>query len=124
MPRNTSEFGLPPFHGAVRQIVLFCAAIYVFILLAATFAPSVGHAFSLVGTLDPVRVRQGWVWQFITYPFIGGDPWQFAVSLAGIYFIGAAVEGRIGSRRFWGLFLGSSVLAGLGGFLLSLTGTI
>jgi len=124
MPRNTTEFGLPPFHGAVRQIVIFCAAIYVFILLAGTFAPGVGRAFTLVGTLSPALVRQGWVWQFITYPFIGDDPWQFAVSLAGIYFIGAAVEGRIGSRRFWGLFLGSSVLAGLAGFLLSLTGTI
>src|SRR5215831_6253791 len=124
MPRNTTEFGLPPFHGAVRQIVIFCAAIYIFILLAGTFSPGLGHAFTLVGMLNPELVRRGWVWQFITYPFIGADPWRFAVSLAGIYFIGAAVEARIGSRRFWGLFLGSSVLAGLGGFLLSLTGTI
>jgi membrane associated rhomboid family serine protease len=124
MPRNTTEFGLPPFHGAVRQIVLFCAAIYVFILLAETFAPAVGGAFSLVGMLNPALVRRGWVWQFVTYPFIGLDPWRFAVSLSGIYFIGASVEDRIGSRRFWGLFLGSSVLAGIAGFLLSLTGTI
>jgi membrane associated rhomboid family serine protease len=124
MARNTAEFGLPPFRGAVRQIVLLCAAIYVFILLAVTFAPGLGHAISLIGTLDPARVRQGWVWQFITYPFIGADPWQFAVSLSGIYFIGASVESRIGSGRFWGLFLGGSALAGIGGFLLSLTGTI
>jgi len=124
MPRNTTEFGLPPFHGAVRQIVLLCVAIYVFILLSGTFAPALGQTFSDIGMLDPIRVRQGWVWQFVTYPFIGADPWKFAVSVAGIYFIGASVEDRIGSRRFWGLFLGSSVLAGLAGFALSLTGTI
>ena len=31
---------------------------------------------------------------------------------------------QIGSRRFYGLFLGSMVLAGVGGFLLSLSGVI
>ncbi|PYV81654.1 MAG: hypothetical protein DMG93_14605 [Acidobacteria bacterium] len=125
MARSTSsEFGLPPFIGAVRQIVIVCVAFYVFQLLLAAFAPAVGSAISEIGILEPNHVRHGWIWQFITYPFMGGDPWQFAVSLAGVYFIGPTVEERIGANRFWGLFLGSSILSGLAGFALSLTGKI
>lgn len=116
--------GLPPFRGAVRQIVLVCIIFYVFLLVLAAFAPALSAAVSEIGILEPNHVRHGWIWQFITYPFMAGDPWQFAVSLAGVYFLGATVEDRIGSGRFWGLFLGSSVLAGLAGFTLSLTGVI
>src|SRR5690349_13239625 len=93
-------------------------------LVAKNFAWAVGETLSLVGMVNRALVWPGWFSQFVTYPFIGQDPWEFAVSLSGIYFIGAAVESRIGGRRFWGLFLGSSILAGLAGFLLSLTGTI
>jgi membrane associated rhomboid family serine protease len=116
--------GLPPFRGAVRQIVLVCVAFYVFILLLAAFAPRVGAAVLEIGALDPGHVRHGWIWQLVTYAFMAGDPWQFAVSVAGVYFLGPTVEDRIGPRRFWIFFLGSSTLAGLAGFALSLTGVI
>ena len=125
MPRRTaSEFGLPPFVGAVRQIILTCIAIYVFILLALTFAPAIGNKVLELGVLTPSAVRHGWVWQFITYPFMGVDPWQFVVTVAGVYFIGPPVEASIGRRRFWAFFLGTSILAGIAGFLFSLTGVI
>ena len=125
MPRNTSsEMGLPPFRGAVRQIVLVCVAFYVFILLLAAFAPRVGAAVLEIGALDPGHVRHGWIWQLVTYAFMAGDPWQFAVSVAGVYFLGPTVEDRIGPARFWIFFLGSSTLAALAGFALSLTGVI
>ena len=121
-PRYTSEFGLPPFSGAVRQIILACAAIYVVILLLLSFAPGTGQAILELGMLDAAHVRQGWLWQFFTYPFMSFDPWKFVVSLVGIYFLGPAVEARIGSGRFYGLFFGSSILAGVMGFLLSFAG--
>lgn len=125
MPRRTTtEFGLPPFVGAVRQIILVCIAMYVFILLTLSFAPSVGHEVLNIGVLDPAHVRGGWVWQFLTYAFMGVDPWQFVVTLAGVYFIGPAVEASIGYARFWRFFLGTTALSGIAGFLLSLTGVV
>src|SRR5262249_21240888 len=125
MPRrSTTEFGLPPFTGAVRQIIIICVAIYVFILLTLSFAPAVGRAVLDRGVLEPLHVREGYIWQFITYAFMGVDPWQFVVSLAGVYFIGPTVEARIGRRRFWSFFLGTTVLSGIAGFLVSLTGVI
>jgi membrane associated rhomboid family serine protease len=125
MPRNTSfDLGLPPFRGAVRQIILASVAIYVVILLLMAFAQGTGQALVSVGTLDPAHIRQGWLWQFVTYAFMYVDPWQFVLSLVGIYFLGTAVEERVGFTPFYGLFFTSVVLSGIAGFLLSLTGVI
>ena len=125
MPRNTSfDLGLPPFRGAVRQIILASVAIYVVILLLMAFAQGTGQALVNVGTLDPAHIRQGWLWQFVTYAFMYVDPWQFVLSLVGIYFLGTAVEERVGFTAFYGLFFTSVILSGIAGFLLSLTGVI
>ncbi len=121
MARNiSSDLGLPPFRGGVRQIILASVAVYVTLLLLLSFAPSVGQAALSLGTLDPVHIREGWLWQFISYPFIYVDPLNFVFSLLGIYFLGAAVEDRVGTARFHSLFFGSSILAGIAGFALSL----
>jgi membrane associated rhomboid family serine protease len=125
MPRNVSfEMGLPPFRGAVRQIILASTAIYVVILLLESFAKPTGQALVALGSLDPAGILHGWIWQFVTYAFMYVDPMDFVFSLVGIYFIGGAVEDRIGFGRFYGLFFGSLILSGIAGFLLSLTHVI
>jgi membrane associated rhomboid family serine protease len=120
MARNTSfEMGLPPFRGAVRQIILASVAIYVVILLLLAFAPAIGQSILVLGALKPDRVRAGWIWQFVTYAFMYSDPLNFVLSLVGVYFLGSAVEERVGYSRFYGLFFGSLVLSGVAGFALS-----
>ena len=115
------EMGLPPFRGAVRQIILANLAIYVVVLLLVSFDEPFGRGVLSLGILEPARVRAGWVWQFATYAFMYVDPLDFVLSLVGIYFLGTAVEERIGFGRFYGLFFGSIVLSGVAGFLLSFT---
>ncbi|MGA9542623.1 MAG: rhomboid family intramembrane serine protease [Candidatus Sulfotelmatobacter sp.] len=125
MPRNTSfEMMLPPFRGAVRQIIIASAAIYVVILLSMSFAPAAGSTLLAFGILDPAHIRQGWLWQFVTYAFMYVDPLEFVLSLLGVYFLGAAVQERVGWARFYGLFFSSVALSGIAGFALSLTGVI
>jgi membrane associated rhomboid family serine protease len=125
MARNTSfDMGLPPFRGAVRQIIIVSAVIYVVILLLMAFAQGIGQAVLALGILDPARVREGWLWQFVTYAFMYVDPLNFVMSLLGIYFLGWAVEERIGPARFYGLFFGSIIFSGLAGFALSLSGVV
>src|SRR5713226_2354788 len=122
MPRNTSSvMGLPPFRGAVRQIILASLAIYVVILLLMSFAHGTGEVVLAHGILDPAHIHDGWVWQFVTYAFMYVDPLDFVLSLLGIYFLGWAIEERIGSTAFYGLFFGSVMLSALAGFALSLT---
>ena len=84
------------------------------------FAQGIGQAVLALGILDPAHIREGWLWQFVTYAFMYVDPLNFVMSLVGIYFLGWAVEERIGPARFYGLFFGSIILSGLAGFALSL----
>jgi membrane associated rhomboid family serine protease len=122
MARNSAvDMGLPPFRGAVRQIIIGSTAIYVVILLLMAFKPLIGQTVLALGILDPAHIRAGWVWQFGTYAFMYVDPLDFVLSLVGIYFLGTAVEERIGKAAFYGLFFGSLVLSGVAGFVLSLT---
>lgn len=125
MARYTSyEMGLPPFRGAVRQIILASTVIYIVLLLLLSFAPDIGNLVFVLGVLQPERIHQGWLWQFATYAFMYRDPLDFVLSLVGIYFIGGAVEDQIGWGRFYGLFFGSLIFAGVAGYGLSLTGVI
>ncbi len=125
MARSGSfDMGFPPFRGAVRQIILASVAIYVVILLLMSFDQPAGQSLLVLGRLDPRTVRAGWLWQFVTYAFMYVDPLDFVLSLVGIYFLGAAVEERIGLGRFYGLFFGCLVLSGVAGFILSFSGVI
>jgi membrane associated rhomboid family serine protease len=125
MPRNTSfEMMLPPFRGAVRQIIIASATIYVVILLLMSFAPAAGSMVLALGILDPAHIRQGWLWQFVSYAFMYVDPLEFVLSLLGIYFLGSAVQERVGRAAFYGLFFSSIALSGIAGFALSLTGVL
>jgi membrane associated rhomboid family serine protease len=125
MPRSfNSVMGFPPFRGAVRQIILASAALYVVLLLLLAFARPYGDALTLIGSLNPEAIHHGWLWQFVTYAFVYVDPMDFVLSIAGIYFLGYAVEQQIGSARFYGLFFGSTILAGIAGFALSLLGPV
>lgn len=114
--------GFPPFRGATRQLILASGAIYLVILLLIPFAPAEGQRLIQLGALSPAAILHGWLWQFVTYAFIYVDPIDFLLSVMGIYFLGWAVEERIGKARFFGLFFGSTVLSGVAGFGLSLLG--
>jgi membrane associated rhomboid family serine protease len=116
--------GLPPFRGAVRQIILASGAIYVVILLLMSFAQGTGQAVLALGILNPTHIREGWVWQFVTYAFMYVDPLDFVLSLVGVYFLGYAVEERIGYGAFYGLFFGSIIIAAVAGYALSFTHVI
>jgi len=113
--------GFPPLRGAVRQLIIFSAVVYVVTLLLLAFAPGAGNTLVNLGALRPELIRAGALWQFVTYPFIYVDPIDFVLSLLVIYFLGWAVEERIGSAAFYGLFFGSVALSAIFGFVLSLT---
>lgn len=116
--------GLPPFRGAVRQIIIFSTAVYIIILLSMAFEPRLGHTILELGALNPPDIAHGRVWQFVTYAFMYTDPLDFVLSLVGIYFIGASVEERIGFGNFYSLFFSSLILSALAGYGLSFTHNI
>ncbi|SRR6266481_702565 len=123
--RDTSfQFSLPRFRGAVRHLVIFTSGLWAAIVLLWALSNANALLIIRAGSLDPKLVSEGRVWQFVTYAFIHLDPRHLLACLVGLYFIGSAVEERIGQRAFFELYLGSSIVAGLIGFLVSLTSQI
>ena len=113
------QLALPPFRGWLRRLVIFSTSIYIVILLLMSFAPSLGKTIVVLGLLSHDTVLRGWYWQPLTYGFVNVDPLNFVLAMLGVYFLGGAVESEMGSRRFVQLYIGSLVLAGLGGIALS-----
>src|SRR5690349_10860340 len=108
MPRSTStQMGFPQFRGAVRSLVVLTTAIYIVILLLWSFAQPTGSALFLHTALSPEGIAHLWLWQFLTYGFVHLDPLNFLFAMLGVYFLGTAVEDRIGSRAFVEMYLTS-----------------
>lgn len=123
MARNTAAtLGFPRFSGAVRNIVLINTAVFIVLLLLSAFAKDKAQWIFDLAALSPEAIKHGWIWQFLTYGFLHLDPFNFLLSMLGVYFIGSAVEAQTGPKRFLELYLFSLIGAGIVGFLLSLTG--
>jgi membrane associated rhomboid family serine protease len=116
--------GFPRFKGAVRNLILVNLGIFIVLLvLESLHSPLIEYVLAF-GALTHEGIRHGFVWQFLTYGFLHFDPFNFLLSMLGIYFIGSAVEDQVGAKRFYELYLFSLVGAGAIGILLGWTGQI
>jgi hypothetical protein len=74
---------------------------------------------STAGWLPPLRLsravwQEGWVWQLLTYPFVGfGAPSLWVVlQFFLLFWFGRDVFARLGRARFWRTLLAATVAAG------------
>jgi len=77
--------------------------------------PIVGNSFIRALVLSPETFRHGFVWTLFSYVFLH-DPEQFfhiLGNLIALYFLGRELLPLLGSRRFTGVYLGSTLLGGL-----------
>lgn len=93
------------------MLVLLGVLLFTFSL--SFFAATQGVAAVL--SLTPLVWLRGFVWQLITYPFVGtgGNPFWFLVSLVIVFWFGRDVRLDLGRRRFWRLLLTVSLLAAI-----------
>ena len=65
--------------------------------------------------LTPAVWQRGWLWQPATYPFagVGAPSFWIVLELFILTLFARDVFLRLGRRRFWGLLVGVSVVAGL-----------
>jgi len=106
--------------GSVTQLIIWvCVVVFVLQLLTEFLGwPVLDHLFALRSS----GLRQGLVWQPVTYMFLhdtnfGVIPWHILINLLVLWFIGREVEYFIGPKFFTRLFL----LGGLTGAVLWLT---
>jgi len=65
--------------------------------------------------LSVAGLRQGKIWQLVTFQFLHSYPWPFHVlfNCLGLYFFGRPVEEMLGGRRFLSLYFLSGIAGGL-----------
>ena len=116
--------GFPRFKGAVRNLIIVNTAIFIVLLLLQALRSPMLQVILGLGVLSPEGIRHGFLWQFLTYGFLHFDPFNFLLSMLGIYFIGTAVEDQVGARRFYELYILSLIGAGIIAIALGWTGQI
>jgi membrane associated rhomboid family serine protease len=66
-------------------------------------------------------LRNGFLWQLLTFQFLHAGLWHLFCNLIGLWFFGRPVEARLGPKRFLLLYFGSGVAGGLLQSLMAFT---
>ncbi|MCP4899059.1 MAG: hypothetical protein GY906_18990 [bacterium] len=115
--RVRSQGGFGSFSGSPppRDLLILLGVIFVTFSLQF-FAASAG--FIQLVRLSP-SVLSGFVWQVITYPFVGygGASLWFLLELLILYWFGRDVFYRLGRKGFWRFLLTTTIVAGCVGVI-------
>jgi membrane associated rhomboid family serine protease len=101
----SGPFGMPP-----RDLLIILITLFVTFVLKSFAATRLVPELL---RLTPLVWRAGFVWQLITYPFIGyGSGFWFPISMLILYMFGRQVYDGLGRKHFWRLVLITSLAAG------------
>jgi membrane associated rhomboid family serine protease len=106
------------FHWSAWLVILIINVVVFFVEYGG--GGRVSRAVFEYGALDPEGVKQGFVWQFLTFQFMHAGMPHLAFNLLALYFFGKPVEAMIGKSRFVALYLISGFMGGLLQVLLGL----
>ncbi len=107
------SFGPGPITFAVKWIIIANVAIFI----GTSFAPWVIDYFGLI----PARViRNGWIWQLVTYMFLHGGALHILFNMLGLWMFGVELERRWGTRFFLQYYAVTGIGGGLTFLLVSL----
>jgi len=118
---SAGGFGLT---GPVPQDIWFLLGV-VFGTFSLRFFSSTAALPELL-RLGPTIWQRGFVWQLVTYPFVGtGVPglW-FVVELLVLFLFGRQVLYQLGRRRFWKLLTGVAVTAAVAAVLVHILASL
>jgi membrane associated rhomboid family serine protease len=104
---------LPAFRGVTRQLILL--AVVGFFGLAVLGLLSRDLANTLLGllVLIPAAALHGAIWQFVTYPFVGGGLLGTAFALLSLWFFGSSLEEERGPQWLLEYFLAATIGGGV-----------
>jgi membrane associated rhomboid family serine protease len=108
----------PPFHGAVRALVLINIAAYFLILFGNIAARGFDSVlFGIFGFVPLAAFTHGWIWQFVTYGFLHQGLSHILVNMLMLWMFGSSLEGSWGRRKFLQLYffcmIGAALTTGL-----------
>src|SRR5262245_46975664 len=115
--RRSISFGFS--HGLPRDVIALLAV--VFITFSLQFWETTAKVIDTYLRLTPQLLSNGWLWQLVTFPFMGvGAPLWFLLELFFLFFFARDVFTRLGRRGFWRTLLTGTLTAGVVTVLLDL----
>lgn len=108
-------YGLPPFTGAVRALIIANVAIHLLMAASAMTVPVLVQFASYFLYLRPVGVMHGQVWQLVSYSFFHdlGEIRHIVFNMLGLWMFGSWYEEYFGSSRFWQFYFSCVIGAAL-----------
>jgi membrane associated rhomboid family serine protease len=101
-----------PYHKWSAAVVILLLNIAVFFVQYSKGRES-QQWFLTYGALSVEGLKNGFVWQFLTYQFLHGGFIHLVLNSMALYFFGRPVEEMLGTRMFLRLYLLSGFVGGL-----------
>jgi len=101
-----------PRRGVSATILVLVATLAVFILQEINAAYGTFSEWRYFA-LSTEGLKNGYLWQLLTFQFLHAGPWHFVCNMFGLYVFGRAVEESIGKKHFLLLYFGSGIAGGI-----------
>jgi len=113
---------VPPLTKVTKTIIIACVAVYFvdFILSNLGFQLNGLNVNEILGLVPQKVKEQGWLWQFFTYIFMHGHPLHLLLNMLILWYFGAEIELKMGTKQFAWYFLLCGVGAGVFNFAVNL----
>jgi len=104
-----------PFNYSYSNVTFLLIGINILVYFANMILPDTRVYMAMVPALV---ITKHTYWQFFTYMFVHGNMSHILFNMLGLFFFGASVERRMGSREFLLFYLLTGALAGLFSFVV------
>ena len=94
------------FYNATLVLILLCGALF---LLSSVWRDAILY----LGLIPALVIREGWVWQLVTYMFVHGSISHILLNMLALFLFGGQIERRLGSTEYLAYYLVSGIGAGL-----------
>ncbi|HEY4416225.1 MAG TPA: rhomboid family intramembrane serine protease [Verrucomicrobiae bacterium] len=95
------------------MMLLLVNAVVFLIQLAANYFPAGYHVQNTFFALSLAGLKQGYLWQLVTFQFMHAGWMHILFNSLAIYFFGRSVETVFGRNRFLGLYFMSGIFGGV-----------
>src|SRR3954454_16166422 len=117
------NLSFPPFHGAVKMLVLINVVVYFLGLLLGAFSSDIARYLSYFA-LVPYAVLHGHIYQIVTYAFLHSGFWHIFFNMLTLWMFGATLEGSWGKSQFYEIYFFCVIGAALLTIAISYTGLL
>lgn len=113
---------LPPFYGAVKNLILINTGVFFGLLLLGLIAPRLAGFIEAYSSLVPAYVvGYGMIWQLVTYSFIHAGIMHILGNMLQLWFFGSTLQSDWGSKQFYEFYFFSVIGGALTTIAVSFT---